>query len=319
MHKTVSWIVAALVAIALPSAWAQDARPLRVIVGFQPGGSLDQFARLLANEMAGGIGRPVIVENRPGADGNIAADQVAKAAPDGLTMLATFNTHPLLSALYPHLPFDPLADFRAVGFIATTPYLLVARPDLPGRRLAEVLDKARAEGRVLSFATVGAGSPQHLSAERLRASTTVPITIVHYKGGAPALTDVMGGHVDIMLVTVALGLQPVKAGKLKLLAVSSERRLASLPDVPTIAEQGFEGFVSEGWYGFLLPARTAPEIVRRYNDELNRALRSQRVREGLDSGGAAAYPSTPEQMEQRMREEQRVWAKVVRDAGIKIE
>lgn len=300
-------------------AQAEETRPLRIIVGFAPGGSVDLVARLMAVEMTRGLGRAVIVENRSGANGNIAADQVAHALADGNTILATYNTHPILGALYPHLPFDPIADFKPVGLIAATPYLLVANPALPGGTMREVVDLARAAGRTLSFATVGPGSPQHLSIERMKLTTPVPITVVHYKGGAPAQQDVIAGHVDMMLSTVALALPQVKAGKVKVLAVTSARRLPALPDAPTLIESGVSGFVSEGWFGFLLPAKTPPAVVARYNAELNRALKSEQVRATLDQMGATPLGGTPEQMEALIREEQRTWSKIIIDNHIKPE
>lgn len=306
-------------AIAAPIAGAQDVRPLRIVVGYAPGGSLDTIARLMAAEMARGLGRPVIVDNRPGANGNIAAEQVARGPADGNTMLMTFNTHPLLGALYPHLPFDPVADFRAVGLVASTPYLLAANPKLPGANLAEALERARAAGRTLSYATVGPGSPQHLTAVRMQQAANLPITIVHYKGGAPAQNDVLAGHVDMMLVTVALGLPQVKAGRLKVLAVSTAQRLSAVPAAPTFIESGLKGQVSEGWFGFLLPAKTPAAIVTRYNHEINRSLAVAATRDSLKAIGTVPLGGSPERMESLMREEQKLWSKIIVDNDIKPE
>ena len=213
-------------------ATAQVQPPIRIVVGFAPGGSLDTVARLAGTALSQELGRTVVVENRPGADGNIAAEQVSRGPADGNTLLATFNTQPYLAALHPHLGFDPIGDFRPVGLIASTPYLLVANPALPGKDLADAFALAKANHRTLSFATVGPGSPQHLSAVRLQAAAGLPLTIVHYRGGAPAQTDVMAGHVDMMSATVALAMPQVQAGRLKVLAVSTGERLAALPSVP---------------------------------------------------------------------------------------
>lgn len=292
---------------------------VRVVVGYVPGGSLDAVARLAAAEMAAVLGSTVIVENRPGANGNIAAEYVARAAPDGSVMLATFNTHPLIAALYPHLKFDPVGGFRSVGVIAQTPYILVARPDLPGATLPEVIAAARSSSRVLSFATVGAGSPQHLGIERLKASAHLPVTVVHYKGGAPAQQDVQGGHVDIMLSTVALALPQVQAGKLKALAVSSPQRLMALPQVPTLHESGNADFVSDGWFGLLLPAKTPDAMAQRYNEALNRALAAPHLQQALAQMGATPAGGTAQSMEARMSKEREVWTRVIQDNGIKPE
>ena len=319
MRAILTCLLVAVIGLGTVTASAQNARPLRIVVGFAPGGGSDTVTRLMAAEMSKSLGRVVIVDNKAGANGNIAANEVAKASPDGNTLLATFNTHPVLAALYPHLPFDPVGDFRAVVLLAATPYLLVANPAVPGTNLADVLARAQTDGRTLSFATVGSGSPQHLSIERLKATTPVPITVLHYKGGAPAQNDVLAGHVDMMLATVALALPHVKAGKLKVLAVSSAQRLASLPDVPTFIQSGVEGFVSEGWYGFLAPSKTPTDLVRRYNQEVNRALALPRVRTALQAMGAEPLGGTPEEMERRMQGEQRVWTKIIRDNAIKPE
>jgi len=290
-----------------------------MVVGYAPGGGLDTIARLVATEMAKALRCTVIVENRPGANGNIAAAYVARSASDGGTMLATFNTHPLIHALYPDVQFDPVGGFRSVGLIAQTPYVLVARPDLPGQTLAEVIALTRKSGRVLSYATVGAGSPQHLSIERFKLSTHLPVTVVHYKGGAPAQQDVLGGHVDMMLSTVALALPQVQAGKLKALGVSSEQRLRELPQVPTLRESGVSDFVGDGWYGLLLPSQTSRVLVDRYNEALNRALATAYVKEALAQMGAMPAGGSAQSMDERMAEEREVWGKVIRANGIKPE
>ncbi|MBN8749702.1 Tripartite tricarboxylate transporter family receptor [Xylophilus ampelinus] len=292
---------------------------VRVVVGYVPGGSLDAVARLTAAEMATTLRCTLIVENRPGANGNIAAEYVARAAPDGGVMLATFNTHPLIAALYPHLKFDPVDGFRPVGMIAQIPYVLVARPDLPGATLTEVITTARSSGRVLSYATVGAGSPQHLSIERFKASAHLPVTVVHYKGGAPAQQDVQGGHVDMMLSTVALALPQVQAGNLKALAVSSPQRLAALPQTPTLHESGNADFVGDGWFGMLLPAKTPDAITQRYNEALNRALAAPHLQQALTQMGATPAGGTTQSMAARMSREREVWTRVIQANGIRTE
>lgn len=316
MHALLLTLLSLFVGAAVPVARAQDVRPLRIVVGYVPGGSLDTVARLMAAEMSIGLRRPVIVDNRPGANGNIAAEQVAHGPADGNTLLMTFNTHPLLGALYPNLPFDPITDFRSVGLVASTPYLLVANPALPGTTLAEALKGAKATARVLSFATVGSGSPQHLMGLRMRQAANLPMIIVHYKGGAPAQNDVLAGYVDMMLVTVALGLPQVKAGKLKVLAVSTAERLPSLPEVPTFSESGLKNVVSEGWFGFLAPARTPAATVVSYNEEINRTLNTGGMRQKLELIGTVPLGGTPERMERLMRHEQQLWSKVITENGI---
>ena len=315
--KIVLAVLGALLWLAPVAAQVQP--PLRIMVGFAPGGSLDTVARLVGAALGHELGLPVVVENRPGANGNIAAEQVSRGPADGNTLLATFNTHPFLAALHPHLGFDPIADFRPVGLIASTPYLLVANPALPGRDLAEAFARAKADHRVLSFGTVGPGSPQHLSAVRLQAKAGVPLTIVHYKGGFPAQNDVMAGHVDMMSATIALAMPQVQAGRLKVLAVSTTQRLAALPGVPTLDELDFRGVVPDGWYGLLLPARTPDALAVRYNEALGRALQAPALRERLEALGMPPLGGPPGRMDALMRQERDTWSKIIRDKHIRAE
>jgi len=319
MRNLRALLVSLLVALIASLALAQPQAPLKIIVGFAPGGSLDTVARLAGTAMGQELGRPVVIENRPGADGNIAAELVSRGPADGSVMLATFNTHPFLASLHPRLGFDPIEDFKPVGLIASTPYLLVANPNLPGQDLREALAKAKSEGRVQSFGTVGPGSPQHLSGVRLQTASGVPITIVHYKGGSPALNDVMAGHVDMMISTIALGMPQVRAGKLKVLGVSTAQRLPGLPSVPTLDEAGFSGIMPDGWFGFLLPARAPTAVATGYNEALNRALQTPAVRERLEALGAPPLGGSLARMDKQMREERDIWSKIVKDNGVRVE
>jgi tripartite-type tricarboxylate transporter receptor subunit TctC len=293
--------------------------PLKIVVGNAPGGITDTLARVMAEQLAPALARPVIVENKPGASGNIAADFVAKAPPDGNTLLFIYNAHPSIKSLFPQLPFDPVADFRSVGMLAGTPYLLVANPAVPGQNLSEALASAKRSGKPLTFASPGAGSPQHLMAERLRLQSGVPITVVHYKGLAPGQSDVIAGHVDFTISSVALGLPQVKAGKAKVLAVTSEERLPQLPGTPTVKESGLDGFVSLGWMGLLLPAKTPTAIAQRYNAEVNRILGKADVKARLEGMGAVPLPGAPEVLDRTIQEESVMWGKIIKDLGIKPE
>ena len=220
MHRFRQFAAAA--ALSLLAFTAAQAQTLtRFVTGSSPGGGLDTLARALAETMAGPMKRTMIVESKPGASYNIAADFVAKSAPDGNTVLLTFNVHPIAGALYPSLPYDPVRDFRAVGMIATTPYVLVANPKLPGADLKEMIALAKSQNRSPTFASVGAGTPQHLMLERLKHQTGVDIQMIHSKSAAAALNDVMGGHVDFSLLTPGLSEPQVKAGKIKVLTVTS--------------------------------------------------------------------------------------------------
>ncbi|GAA4344131.1 tripartite tricarboxylate transporter substrate binding protein [Variovorax defluvii] len=303
--------------LATPSfAQASGARVVRLVVGSAPGASSDSVARLLAESFTRTLGRSFIVENKPGASGNIAADLVAKSPPDGSHLLLVYNAHPAVGALFPHLPFDPIKDFRSVGMVGTTPYVLVAAPTLPGRDLAEVLAQAKGAGKPLSFGSTGAGSPQHLTMERLRKESGVDITMVHYKGGALAANDVIAGHVDMALATPSLAMPQIKAGRVKALAVTSDKRLPELPAVPTVTEAGIRDFVSVGWFALLLPAATPAPVVQSYNEALDKALTSAPFKERLEAQGITPTPGAPEVLDRQMRADAKIWSRLIKDLNI---
>lgn len=307
----------AVAAWTTPVAQDLNTRPVRIVLGSLPGASSDAVSRLLGESLSKSMGRTFLVDNRPGASSNIAAGYVAKSPPDGDTLLLIYNAHPAVGALFPNLPFDPIHDFRSIGMVGTTPYVLVANPALPGRHLAEVLALARAGKKVLTFGSPGEGTPQHLTLERLKQEAGVNITMVHHKSSAPAQNDVMAGHVDLTLSTPALAMSQVKAGKLKVLAVTSPERLPGLPDDPTIRESGIKGFVSVGWFALLAPAKTPAAIVKRYNDELNLALAALPLRDKLEAMGITPTPGLPDVLDKRMRDDTAMWTKLINELGIK--
>ncbi len=310
---------AALVcSLFLPLAQAQP-QATKFVTGSSPGGGVDIVTRLMAESMGPIMGRTIIVENKPGASYNIAADAVAKAAPDGNTALVTFNVHPIAAALRPDLPFDPVKDFRAVGVIASTPYALVATNTLPGNTLKEVIALAKTQGRTLNFASIGVGTPQHLMLERLKQQTGVDIRMVHYKTPSIGQTDVIAGHVDFTLSTIAFCEPLVKAGKMKVLAVTSKERLPQFPDAPTVTESGYGGFVTDGWYALLLPAKTPTPVVQAYNDALNKALATPAVQQKFPGLGLTATPGTPEVLDKLIREDAALWKKIITDHHIQPE
>jgi tripartite-type tricarboxylate transporter receptor subunit TctC len=310
-------IAAALSAGAFGGAYAQQVT--KFVTGVAPGASVDTVTRTIAESMARVMKRTIVVENRVGASGNIAAEYVARAPADGTTALVTYNIHPSVGSLFTNLRFDPVKDFRAVGVIATTPYALVANPKVPGATLKEVLALAMVQGRSLTFASTGLGSPQHLSMERLKEQTGVDIRMVHYKSAAPGQTDVIGGHVDIMLSTIGFCEPQVKAGKLKVLAVTSEKRLPQFPDAPTVAESGYKGLITDGWYALLLPAKTPAPVVKEFNDALNQALASPAVQEKFHSMVLTPKPGAPEVLDRWIREEAASSRKLITSLGIKAE
>ncbi|MFT3778952.1 MAG: tripartite tricarboxylate transporter substrate binding protein [Ottowia sp.] len=313
-----TWLAAAASSFLALPAMAQSNQVTRFVSGSAPGGGVDVLSRIIAEPMAASMGRSIIVENKPGAGYTIATDHVAKSKPDGNTVLITFNVHPTFGLLGPKLGFDPVKDFRAVGMIATTPYVIVANPKLPGDNLKEAIALAKTQGRSLNNGSIGAGTPQHLMMERLKNQTGVDIRMIHYKG-VQAMTDVIGGVVDMSVLTPSSTITNIKSGRLKALAVTSTQRLPELPDTPTAKELGYEGFISDGWYAMMLPAKTPTDIVQAYNKALNDALNQPSVRERLAKLNATPAPGTPEVLDRINREDTQLWRKVIQDNKIEAE
>jgi tripartite-type tricarboxylate transporter receptor subunit TctC len=292
---------------------------VRFVTGSSPGAGTDTVARVVAEAMGPILQKTVIVDNKPGAAYNIAADFVAKAPADGNTVLVTFNVHPIAAALNPKLSYDPVKDFRAVGMIAATPYVIVAKPSLPGSNLKEMVALSKTQGRSPTFGSIGLGTPQHLMMERLKGQTGVDLRMVHYKSATQAMTDVIAGHVDFSLLTVSTAEAQVKSGKLKVLAVTTPQRMQQFPDAPTIAEAGYKDFITDGWYALMLPAKTPLAIVQAYNSALNQALAMPAVVDRLRTLGATPTPSTPEMLDRQVREDAVMWRKVITANNIKPE
>lgn len=305
---------AALATVTLPT-WAQSNQIIRFVSGSTPGGGVDTLTRILAEPMGAALGRNIVVENKPGGNYTIATDHVAKAKPDGNTVLITFNVQPTFGLIGPKLGFDPVKDFRAVGMIATTPYVMVAHPKLPGTNLKEVLALAKAQGRTLTFGSIGLGTPQHLMTERLKRQTGVDIQMIHYKG-VSAMLDVIGGHIDLSLQTPSSSVSNVKDGRLKALAVTSSERLAELPEISTTAEQGYQDFIRDGWYAMMLPAGTPDNITQNYNKVLNDVLARPEIRERLLKLNATPAPGTPAVLDRTLREDAERWRQVIAENKI---
>lgn len=314
-HKVVAVALSLAAALGLGAVQAQQVT--KFVTGSAPGAGTDYVTRLLADSMGPILGRNIIVENRPGASYTIAASQVAKAAPDGNTALLTFNVHPATGALHPDLPFDPVQSFRAAGKVATTPYAVVANPSLPGSDLREMIELASKDGRSLTFASIGLGTPQHLMIERLKQQTGIDIVMAHYSNASQGQIDVMAGVVDFMISTIAFCEPHVKAGKLKVLAVTSDERLQTFPDAVTVKEAGYEGFITDGWWALLLPANTPDDVVKTYNDALNQALEMPALREKFHAANLVPAPSTPEELGQLIEHDVAMWKKVITEQGIK--
>jgi len=329
MYRNIRCVLALLAivaaAVAAPFTFAQGAatypaKPVRLVVPFPAGGTTDILARAVAQRLSEAWGRQVIVDNRPGAGGNIGSDLVAKAAPDGYTLLmGTVGTHAINPSLYKNMPYDHVKDFAPVILVAGVPNVLVVNPSLPVHSVTELIAYAKANPGKLNFASSGNGTSIHLSGELFKAMTGVEMTHVPYKGSAPALTDLIGGQVQLMFDNLPSSLPFIKAGKLRALAVTSGARAAALPDLPTLAESGLPGFEASSWFGVLAPAGTSRDIVAKLNGAIAGWLASPEAKEKLLAQGAIAAGGTPEDFARHIGAETAKWAKVVKASGAHID
>jgi len=299
------------------AAAAQDYpnKPIRSIVPYPPAGSTDVVARILSEPLAAVLGQPILIDNRGGAAGNLGTDLAAKAAPDGYTILFTLSSHTINPKLYPNLPFDVERDFVPISLAALSPQILVAHPSVPANNIRELIALARSQPGKLNFASVGTGSPAHIAGELLKLKSGIDMVHVPYKGGGPAIADTLGGQVQLAFVTLPAAMQYVKAGKLKALAIASDRRSAVVPDIPTIAET-VPGCVVNSWYGALAPAKTPPAIVAKLQAAFAKVLAMPEVKEKLFAQGAEAQSSTSAEFAARIHDELREWEYVIREAKI---
>lgn len=311
------WFALACAALLLaPAANADEfpSRPIRLLVGAPPGGTTDTIARAIAAPMAETLKQPVLVENRPGAGGNIAADQVAKAAPDGYTLLVSFSSHTINASLYPKLPYDPVADFTPITKIATVPSLLVGNPKLPVADLKALIALAKAKPDKLTFGIGGIGSSVHLAGEKFKLMTGTRILNVPYKGTAPALTDVLGGQVDLMFISFVTGAEQVKSGNLRAYGVTTAHRLPAFPDLPAIGEV-VPGFESTAWFGVFGPAKLPPAVTDKLHTVIVKALTDPALRERLQNEGAVPVGDTPGEFAAFVKDDIERWAPIVKASG----
>ncbi len=302
------------------SAQTYPNKPIRIVVPFPAGGTTDVLARAAAQKMSETLGQPAVVDNRPGAGGNIGAELVAKSPPDGYTLLmGTVGTHAINPSLYPKMPYDHVRDFAPVILVAGVPNVLVVNPALPVNSVQELIAYAKANPGKLNFASSGNGTSIHLSGELFKTMAGVQIAHIPYKGSAPALQDLVGGQVQLMFDNLPSSLALIKAGKLKALAVTSKERAAALPDVPTMAESGLPGFEASSWFGLLVPAGTPQPIVLKLNADVAKWLASPDAKEKLLAQGAIAAGGTPEDFARHIAAETAKWQKVVKDSGAKID
>jgi tripartite-type tricarboxylate transporter receptor subunit TctC len=312
-------LIVCVVLLTAQALRAEDypSRPIRLLVGAPAGGTTDTMARAIAEPMQAALRQPVLVENRPGAGGNIAADAVAKSTADGYTLLVSFSSHTINATLYAKLPFDPVTDFTPTTMIARVPSLLVGNPKLPATDLAALIDLAKNKPDTLTIGIGGLGSSLHLAGEQLKMMTGVHLLNVPYKGTAPALTDVLGGQVDLMFISLVTGTAQVRAGNLRAYGVTSAQRQASLPDVPAIGEI-VPGFESSAWFGVFAPADLPAAITDKLNAVIVAALKEPTLREQLAREGASAVGDTAAEFAAFVREDVKHWAPIVRQSGQKI-
>ena len=313
-----AWILCAAAGGALAQAY--PVKPVRMLVPFAAGGAVDIVGRAMAQVLSTSMGQSFVVENRPGAGGSIGADAVAKAAPDGQTLLlASGGAISIAPHLNPRLPYDAKKDFAAVALVGDTPMTIAVRADSPYKALADVLRDARARPGALAYASTGNATVSHLTGELLAQSAGIRLLHVPYKGAAPGVADVAGGQVQAMIINIPSVMPLVKAGKLKALAATSAKRPVSLPEVPTLAESGVAGYETLAWFGLLAPAKTAPSTVERLHAELRKALAREDLRETLSRSGAEASGIGPADFLTFIKSEIAKYGKVIRDAGIRVE
>jgi tripartite-type tricarboxylate transporter receptor subunit TctC len=291
-------------------------RPIRLLVGFAPGGATDSIARLIADKLSASLGQQVIVDNRPGAAGNLAAEIVAEANPDGHTLLmGTIAALAINPTLYGKLPFDPVRDFAPITRAANSTNVLVVHPSVPASSVKELIELAKTRPGGIVYGSAGVGGAGYLAGELFCSAARVKLSHVAYNGGGPLMADLLGGQIQAAFATATSAIPHIKSGRIKPLGVTTANRTAMLPDVPTIAEQGLKGFDANNWYGLLAPAKTPRAIVEQLNTEVTRALAMPDVRQSLMAKGLDPAPTSPEEFGAYIRSEIAKWARVVRAAG----
>jgi tripartite-type tricarboxylate transporter receptor subunit TctC len=316
MRKAIALMMGMLA--ALP-AWAHDwpAKPVRFIVPYPPGGGTDVIARIVQSRLTEALGQPIVIDNRGGAGGVLGTEAAAKAAPDGYTFLFTLSSHTINPLLY-KLDYDVERDFAPVSLIMSVPQLLAANPATPYKSIGDVIAAAKAQPGKLSFASAGNGTPSHIAGELLKLKTGADLLHVPYKGGGPAVTDTLAGQVPILILTAAIVMSHVRAGKLNALAVTTLKRAPGAPDIPTVAEAlGLPDYEVDSWIAIFAPARTPPSVVARMQQEIARVVRLPEVRARLIEQTGDPVASSPEELERVVKTDLKRWAEVVRSAHIK--
>jgi tripartite-type tricarboxylate transporter receptor subunit TctC len=325
VRSNLSWLVrtlaAALLGLMPLAALAQDypRKPVRMIIPYPPGGPTDILGRIVAQNLTEKLGQQVVVENKPGASGMIGADLVAKAPPDGYTLLANASIHVINPSLYKNPTYDAIKDFTPVSLIADVPLVLVVAPELPVKSVKDLIALAKSSSGKLNFASSGNAAAPHLAGEAFKIATGVDMQHVPYKGSGPALTDLMGGQVQLMFDSLPSSISHVKSGKLRAIAVTTGKRSSALPNVPTIAESGVPGFDISTWYGVWAPAGTPKEIVGKLSGEIAKIFKMPDVRERLAGLGAEPVGNSPDEFAAYCRSELAKWAKIVKASGATVD
>jgi tripartite-type tricarboxylate transporter receptor subunit TctC len=309
----------ALCVASLPALAQYPTKPVRMLVGFTPGGGVDITARFVAAKLTERWGKAVVVENRPGAAGNIATEAVAKSAADGYTLLMAFSSHASNAALYPALPFDITRDFSSITVVATAPVLVIASLSAPAKSLAELIGYARAHPGAIRYASSGVGTPVHLGGELMMQLTGIQMTHVPYKGIAPAMTAMLAGETEITYAAVLSAMQHLRSGKLRALALASGSRYPGLPEVPTTAEAGLPGFEIDYWYALLGPAGLPAGIVQQVQRDVSAIVNAPDTKESLLAQGSIAVGGPPEALDALVRRDFALWSKVVKTGSVKAE
>lgn len=313
----------AAASLALPAFAQQQGtwpnKPIRIVVPYTPGGFTDQMARLVQVGLQTRLGQPVLIDNKPGANSLIGVDAIAKAPPDGSTFGVVIAAYAANSTLYPKLPYDPRKDLAGVSLMGVSPLLAAVNIESPFKTARELIDYARANPGKVSFGSSGNGSAAHLTTELWKSLTRTYMIHIPYRGAVPALTDLMGGQIQLFFDAPTGLINQAKAGKVRLIGVAGDKRLAAAPEVPTFIEQGFAGFTGSTWAGMLAPAATPRDIVRRMSDEVARIIRSDDTRARLDAMGTIPAGGTPEEFDAFIASETTKWGKVIRTAGVKAE
>ncbi len=316
---TIVLVAAAVIVIGQVQAQSYPVKPIRFVIPFPPGGGTDILGRALAPKVSEGLGQQVVVENRGGAGGNIGSEHVAKAAPDGYTLLLGANTLAINATLYQKLGFDPIKDFASVTMLALGPMVLVAHPGVPAKDLRELIALAKRDASKLNFSSPGNGTPHHIAGELFNRMAGVSITHIPYKGGGPALADVLAGQTQLSFLTLGTVKPHIEAGKLVALGLASGRRSQVAPAIPTIAESGVPGYAAELWYGVFAPKGTPREIVQRLHAEFNKAIATPDVRERVLGQGFEIWTSTPDELEKILASDFDKYARVIREGNIRAE